>query len=87
MARLLAFNAIFFLVPFVLYAGWLAVARGSISNVADWQGRTIARLALGGAAVMFVALVIFTSFKGAPPGGTYRPAKIENGQIVPGKIE
>lgn len=86
MARLLAFNAFFFLLPFAVYAGWLAVTRGAVNNVADWQGRRIAYLALGGAALLFCALVVFTSFRGAPPGAVYHPATIQNGHLVPGSI-
>ena len=87
MARLLAFNAVFFLLPFAIYAAWLAATRGTVNNAADWQGKRIAYLAVGGAALLFCALVAFTSFRGAPPGGTYRPATIQNGQLVPGTIQ
>ena len=49
MARFLAFDAIFFLLPFAAYALWLVATRGSLTNIANWQARTIAILALGGA--------------------------------------
>jgi hypothetical protein len=87
MARLVAFNVIFFLLPFALYAGWLLATRGTAANVDDWQGRTIAYLGLGGAVVLTVALVAFTSFRGAPPGGVYQPAVFEDGRLIPGHID
>jgi hypothetical protein len=88
MARLVAFNAIFFLLPFVIYAGWLFVTRGSASNPAYWPLRTVGLLALGGAIVMVVALVIFLQFTGAPPEANYRPATLgEDGRLVPGTLE
>lgn len=87
MARLFAFNVIFFLLPFAIYAGWLLATRGSAANIEDWQGRTVAYLAVGGAVVLTVALVAFTSFRGAPPRGVYQPAVFENGKLVPGHID
>ena len=88
MGRLVAFNALFFLLPFAIYAGWLLVTRGSAGNPAYWPLRTIGFLALGGALVMIAALVIFLQFSDAPPEATYRPATLgEDGRIVPGKLE
>jgi hypothetical protein len=87
MARFLAFNAIFFLLPFAGYAAWLVATRGSTGTAADWPVRTIGYLAITGAAFMVAALVAFTSFAGAPPGSRYKPAAIENGKLVPGHFE
>jgi hypothetical protein len=87
MARFLAFNAVFFLLPFAGYAAWLVATRGSTGNAADWPLRTIAYLAITGAAFMVAALVAFTSFGGAPVGSRYRPAAVENGKLVPGHFE
>ena len=87
MARFLAFNAIFFLLPFAGYAAWLVATRGSTGTAADWPIRTIGCLAMTGAALMVAILVVFTSFAGAPPGSLYKPARIENGKLVPGHFE
>ena len=88
MARLLAFDAVFFLIPFAVYALWLLITRGSLSNIADWQARTIAWLAGGGAAVVVVVLVVFIQFQASPTTGTYIPPHLdENGNIVEGHFE
>ena len=87
MARFLAFDAIFFLLPFAGYAAWLVATRGSAGAAADWPVRTIGYLAIAGAALMLATLVAFTSFAGAPPGSRYKPATIENGKLVPGHFE
>jgi hypothetical protein len=88
MTRLVAFDAIFFLFPFAVYALWLMITRGSLSNIADWQARTIAWLAAGGAVLMIAVLVAFVHFSAAPPGGTYVPAHVgDDGNIVPGHFE
>ena len=87
MARFIAFNAFFFLLPFAGYAAWLVATRGTAGKVADWPIKTVGYLALSGAAVLVASLVVFTSFTGAPPGSHYERAKIENGKIVPGHFE
>lgn len=88
MARLVVFNAVFFLLPFALYAGWLLVTRGSINNPAYWPLRTVGFLALGGAVVMIAALVVFLQFQGAPTDANYRPATLgEDGRLIPGQLE
>jgi hypothetical protein len=87
MLRFVAFNAVFFLLPFAVYAAWLVATRGSANNLGDWPGRTIAYLAIGGAVLMAIALLFFINFQGAPPGGKYTPAKVEDGKIVPGHID
>jgi len=88
MIRLVAFDALFFLIPFAVYALWLMFTRGSLANITDWQARTIAWLAAGGAALMIAVLVIFVHINAAPPGGTYVPAYVDDsGNIVPGHFE
>ncbi len=88
MMRLVAFDALFFLFPFAVYALWLMITRGSLANIADWQARTIAWLAAGGAAMMIAVLVIFVHLGPAPTGGTYVPAHVDdNGTIIPGHFE
>ena len=87
MVRLIAFNALAFLLPFAVYAGWLLATRGKLRGVDDWPLRTVTYLAIGGAVMMLVAIVFFISFNSGAPGTTYVPAKLENGAIVPGHFE
>lgn len=87
MFRFIAFDAVFFLLPFAAYALWLIITRRTLRNAEDWQVKTIAWLALVGAVLMVAALVVFVHLDTSPPGGTYVPAHVENGVIVPGHIE
>lgn len=87
MARFVAFNAIFFLLPFAGYAAWLIATRGTVGSAADWPVRTVGYLAITGAAILVASLVVFTTFSGAPPGSRYKPATIQNGKLVPGHFE
>ena len=87
MVRFVAFDVIFFLLPFAAYAAFLAFTRGSLRNAEDWQIKTIAYLGIAGAGLLIAALIVFTSYRTIPPGGRYVPARIEDGRIVPGHIE
>jgi hypothetical protein len=88
MARIVALNAIFFLVPFAIYALWLALSQRSLSDPKSWPVRSVIYLALGGFALTSLALVFFIHFSAAPPGAEYRPARIdESGRIIPGTLD
>lgn len=86
MARFVLFDLLLFLLPFAAYALWLILTRRTLRNADDWTVKTIAVLALVGAVITIIALVVFVHLDTAPPGGTYVPAHIENGVIVPGQI-
>jgi hypothetical protein len=88
MARIVALNAIFFLVPFAIYALWLALSQRSLSDPKSWPVRSVVYLSIGGLVLTSVALVFFIHFSAAPPGAEYRPARIdESGRIIPGTLE
>jgi len=87
MVRFFAFDGVLFLLPFAVYALWLLVKRRSISNVSDWTLQTIGYLALAGAALVIIVLVIFVQRETDRPGGTYVPAHLEHGTIVPGHFD
>ena len=87
MARYIAFDFVFFLLPFAIYAAYLIFTRGSIFNLPDWEVRTIAYLSIAGAAILMAAIIGFTTFEAAPPDSIYVPAHMEDGHLVPGHIE
>jgi len=87
MPRLIAFDAVFFLLPFAVYAVWLFATRGTMRNRSDWPVKTLAILALVGLGLLIGAVVALTQFTGAPPGSKYIPAHLDNGVLVPGRFE
>lgn len=66
MPRVIAFNALFFLLPFGIYGAWLLLTRGTLGTAKDWPIRTIAYLAIGGAVLMVVAILAFIQFNTGP---------------------
>jgi hypothetical protein len=87
MVRFVAFDAVFFLLPFGIYALWLLASRRPVNSAAEWETRTIGYLALAGAILLVAVLFAFIHFDTGPPGGTYIPALMENGHIVEGHIQ
>lgn len=73
-----------FLIPFAIYALYVALSRASVFHMSSWPLHVIGRLAVGALLLVIVSLVLLANFSGAPPGSTYTPAHIENGRLVPG---
>lgn len=86
MARFVLLDVLLFLAPFAAYALWLLASRRTVRNADDWTLKIIAILALAGAVLTVIVLVVFVHLDTSPPGGVYVPAHIENGVIVPGQI-
>lgn len=86
MARLLALDFFLFLLPFILYAGYLLATKGSFRNVELWQRRTVAWLALGGSLLLLVVILVFIQYRTVPGDAEYRPAQYIDGKIVPGEL-
>ncbi len=84
MTRLLALNALFFLAPFAIYAGWLWASQGAPGKARDWTLKVVLGLCAAGAVLMLIGLVALTTFSGAQPGSVYHPAVVRDGRIVPG---
>lgn len=73
-----------FLVPFILYALFLWATRAKVLDVESWSLNTIIWLTLSALVLVVGSFLYFAHFSGAPPGSTYIPAHMENGQFVPG---
>lgn len=76
-----------FLAPFVAYAAYVWFAKGEMLEQEHWPLRVVAILA--GIALTLVAacFLLIVHFSGAPPGSTYVPAHIEDGKLIPGRVE
>jgi hypothetical protein len=75
-----------FLAPFVAYAIFLVATRARVFDLVSWPPKTLATLAIVALLLMLGSFVYLSHFSGAPPGSTYEPARIENGNFVPGRI-
>jgi len=71
-----------FILPFLLYFAWAWLARRkSIESAATvpWIWLSAAGLVLTAAALLW-----FAESRSLPEGGSYQPARIEDGRIIPG---
>jgi hypothetical protein len=73
-----------FLIPFVVYALFVAATRSGLLVRSSWPLTIIARLSLVALVLVIAGLIGLAHFSGAAPNSTYVPAHIENGKLVPG---
>ena len=73
-----------FLIPFAVYALFLAATRSGLFARSSWPVTIVARLVLVALALVIAGLIGLAHFSGAGPDSTYVPAHIENGKLVPG---
>jgi hypothetical protein len=72
--------------PFAAYAVYLILRQKYPFTVEHWSRGAVSTLALTGLAVAVTGMLAFGIF--APRhGGAYIPAHIENGRIVPGRLQ
>ena len=74
-----------FLIPFAVYALFLAATRSGLFVEASWPVTIVARLSLVAIVLVIAGLVGLAHFSGAAPDSTYVPAHMENGRLVPGE--
>jgi hypothetical protein len=86
MIRALSEPLVFFMIPFGLYAGFLLAQLINPFALSQWTRRVVLPLSLAGALLAVGSLVVYGIFDVQHEGG-YRPAHIENGRIVPGRME
>ena len=87
MVRFLGFTLVAFLLPFVVYGGWRFLSAGVVPGREAWPGKIWLRLTGVGVLAMLVAIAILVSVSGDRTGKTYHPARIEDGQLVPGGFD
>jgi hypothetical protein len=87
MARTALIELLLFIAPFAIYAIALFATRRDARDVAHWHARMLATLASIGLVLVIGGLIYFAHFGGAPPGGVYEPAHLEDGRLVPGRIK
>jgi len=73
-----------FLVPFAVYALFLAASRSGLFVQTSWPVTIVARLVLVALVLVIAGLISFAHYSGGGPDSTYVPAHIENGKFVPG---
>lgn len=87
MLRLILLNLFLFLLPTALYAAYVhASGRGEGEKISV-NGLPLRILIPTGIGLMMMGMLITAYVGGDDPSGTYVPAHMENGKLVPGKVD
>lgn len=86
MWRMIVQPALLFLSPFAAYICYLALRRTYPFAVYHWTQSAMSALALAGLVVAVAGMLLFGIFAERHEGA-YVPAHIENGRLVPGRMQ
>jgi hypothetical protein len=86
MLRVILEPALLFLSPFLAYVVYLYLRNRYPFAVDHWTRSAVSSLALAGLAVAVAGLFLLGFFS-ERHGGAYVPAHIENGRLIPGRME
>ena len=88
MTRVVLENVLLFLLPTLLYVGYVYFTREpGRGGTRVMDEAPLVWLFIAGAVLVIVTLVAFGSTSGGKPGQHYEPAVMKDGRIVPGHIE
>ena len=76
-----------FLAPFLVYVVFLWATRAGVLHPDSWSLPRVAWLVIVAFVLMIGSFVVLAQWGGSPPGSTYVPAHIEDGQFVPGETK
>jgi len=74
-----------FLAPFLVYAVFLWATRAGVLHPDSWSLPRLGWLLLAALVLVIGSFVVLAQWGGSPPGSSYAPAHMEDGQLVPGK--
>lgn len=86
MWRVLWEPVLLFLAPFIAYASLLLLRRTAPFSSRHWTQGTVSMLTLAGLAAAVVFMLAY-GLLAERHKGAYVPAHIENGRLVPGRME
>ena len=76
-----------FLAPFIAYAIFLWATKAGVLDPSSWTLPRIGWLLMAALVLTIGSFIVLAHWGGAPPGSTYVPARIEDGQFVPGETK
>ena len=86
--RQIIFHLLLVFVPFILYWSYVAfVLRKKEETGGTWDDAPIARLLGSGLVLAIVSLVFVALNQGEKAGSVYEPAKVEDGELKPGRVK
>lgn len=77
-------DLLLFLLPFLLFAGWLLLNKRNPLDIAHWSGWKFGLAAAG--IGLGIASIIYAGMSSERHTGAYVPPHVENGRLVPGRF-
>lgn len=87
MLRVVLINILLLLLPVAIYVGYVTFKKPGTDPNDMWRDAPLLGLFGAGTALVIVVMVFFVSFTGGPREGTYVPAEVRDGKLVPGHVE
>ena len=88
MLRVFLIQAFLFLLPAILYGGYLYFIKRRRKTEGEESGETpYMWLVLSGLILMAAGMLAMAYISGDDPSGSYVPARMENGKIIPGDVK
>ena len=88
MVRIVITYLIPLVLPVIAWYAWQHLSRSRARNpeqATDWAAAPWDRLGIAGVILLAATLGWFAAFTGAKPGSVYQPARLVDGEIVPGR--
>ncbi len=88
MLRLALLNIALFILPLALYAAYFYITQRKQNAVSmEWNNMPLSLLLQSGLALIVIGMLITAYAGGDKAGGTYVPAHVENGKLIPGEVK
>lgn len=87
MVRKLLLQFLLLALPFITYFIYVKLSRRTEKGESPWQGAPWFWLLSGGLALSIAGAVGLAVTSGSPPDARYVPSELQEGEIVPGRLE
>lgn len=88
MARLVLLNLLLLALPTALYTAYFYITqRSQAAGAIDWKKMPLRTLLQAGFGLIALAMLVTAYTEGDDPGGTYIPARMQDGKLIPGRVE
>ncbi len=87
MLRIVLINIALFVLPLALYAAYFYITeRNRNAVVIEWKNMPLSLLLQIGLGLIVIGMLITAYMGGEDARGTYVPARMENGKVIPGEV-
>ncbi len=88
MLRVVLINIALFVLPLALYAAYFYVRERNQNAVTiEWKNMPLSVLLQIGLGLIVIGMLVTAYVGGDDAGGTYVPARMENGKLIPGEVQ